>query len=129
MKKPYLVVTLFLLLSICLVIQASGQQPASNQPAAAPVAAQTQAALPAAPAHDILIEGCLGGSSGRFTLTDAAGKVYPLRGDTGQLSEHVGQQASITGLEQPETTSAGAAQSTFTVKKVKFIGRACETSK
>lgn len=129
MRKPYLMVTLFLLLSICLVIQAPSQQPASNQPAAEPVAAQTQAALPAAPAHDILIEGCLGGSNGRFTLTDAGGKVYPLSGDTGQLSDHVGQQVSLTGMEQAETSSAGAAQSTFTVKKVKFIGRACETSK
>jgi len=129
MKKPYLVVTLFLLLSICLVVQAPSQQPVSNQPAAEPVAAQTQAALPAAPAHDILIEGCLGGSGGRFTLTDVAGKVYPLTGDTGQLSDHVGQQVSLTGMEQSETNSAGGAQTTFTVKKVKFIGRACETSK
>src|SRR5262249_39850411 len=106
-----------------------GQQPASNQQTAAPGATQTQAALPAAPSHDILLEGCLGGSSGRFTLTDVGGKVYPLRGDTAQLGDHVGQQVSITGIEQPESTSAGGSQPTFTVKKVKFIGRPCETSK
>jgi hypothetical protein len=129
MRKPYLVMTLFWLSSICIMVQSQGQQSAANQQAAAPVATQTQAALPQAPNHDILLEGCLGGSSGHFTLTDPAGKAYPLRGDTAQLDDHVGQQVSLTGTQQPETTSAGGAQSTFTVKKVKFIGRACETSK
>lgn len=129
MRKPYLVVTLFWLSSICTVVRLAGQQSASNQQTAAPVATQTQAALPSAPNHDILLEGCLGGSSGRFTLTDVGGKVYPLRGDTAQLGDHVGQQVSVTGTEESESTSAGGARSTFSVKKVKFMGRACETTK
>src|SRR5262249_46192143 len=75
------------------------------------------------------LEGCLGGSSGRFTLTDVGGRVYPLRGDTAQLGDHVGQQVSITGTEESESSSAGGAQSTFSVKKVKFVGPSCKTAK
>jgi hypothetical protein len=60
-------------------------------------------------------------------LIDAAGKVYQLRGDTAKLSEHIGQQASIMGIEEQGSARGfeGATQTIFTVKKVAMIASIC----
>jgi hypothetical protein len=77
--------------------------------------------------HESFLEGCIGGSSGRLTLIDAAGKVYQLRGDTDKLSEHIGQQASIMGIEeQGSARGFDGAQTIFTVKKVAMIASICQ---
>jgi len=101
--------------------------PSTQQPAAAVApASETQAS--SANKHDSFLEGCIGGSSGRLTLIDAAGKVYQLRGDTAKLSEHIGQQASIMGVEEQGSARGfeGAPQTIFTVKKVAMIASICQ---
>jgi len=79
--------------------------------------------------HDSFLEGCIGGSSGRLTLIDAAGKVYQLRGDTAKLSEHIGQQASIVGIEDGSAAGVDGASTIFTVKKVAMIASICTASR
>jgi hypothetical protein len=77
--------------------------------------------------HESFLEGCIGGSSGRLTLIDPAGKVYQLRGDTAKLSEHIGQHASIMGIEeQGSARGFDEAQTIFTVKKVAMIASICQ---
>jgi hypothetical protein len=118
--------------------QSAGQQSthpesttSSNQRPAAPILAPASATQASSTnKRDTFLEGCIGGSSGRLTLTDVAGKVYQLRGDTAALAEHVGQHATITGIEeQGSASSADRAQTTFTVKKVALIARICPASK
>jgi hypothetical protein len=77
--------------------------------------------------HDRLLEGCLRNSHGILTLTDIDGKVYQLQGETAQLAQHVGQEATITGIEENSSVTAGSLM--FTVKKVDLIGRVCQGSK
>ena len=76
--------------------------------------------------RDRLVEGCVRNTNGNLTLTDIGGKVYHLRGDTAQLADHVGQQATVTGTEEQ---GAAGAQPIFTVKKVPLIAGRCTASK
>ena len=107
---------------------ASPQYPSSQQQPSAPDATQTS---PAASDHaGQTIQGCIGGSAGAYTLTDASGKTYQLGGDTSKLAEHVGHSVQITGAQEPSTAGAAAsasAQSTITVKKVKMLAPSCPT--
>src|SRR5215469_1898828 len=90
------------------------------------------------------VEGCLGGSSGSYTLTDKSGTTYQLSGDTSKLAEHVGHEVQITGSTSGSAgsstssgagTSAGAGAPTsgaaaggqmLTVEKVKHISKTCK---
>src|SRR5262245_13708447 len=132
MRKRYLVTASVLLPAVWLMSQSTGGRsaypksttPSTQQPAAVAPASETQTS--AANKHDSFLEGCIGGSSGRLTLIDAAGKVYQLRGDTAKLSEHIGQQASIMGVEeQGSARGFDGAQAIFTVKKVAMIASIC----
>jgi hypothetical protein len=100
-----------------------------NRPSAtavAPLAMQTSAET----RHDRLLEGCVRSANGGLTLTDVEGTVYRLRGDTAQLARHIGQQATVTGIEEQDGASGAAgAQPTFTVKKVSLIASVCAASK
>jgi len=74
------------------------------------------------------VEGCVGGSAGSYTLTDASGKTYQLAGDTSKLAEHVGHQVQVSGTEEAGTAGAAApagGQQTLTVKKVKMLSSSC----
>lgn len=85
------------------------------------------------------VEGCLQGSNGTFTLTDASGTAYQLQGDASKLTEHVGHQVEITGSSSgaaspsPSSTatpgSSGANQQTLTVEKVKMVSKTCKSAK
>jgi hypothetical protein len=133
----YLVTAIGLAVTLGVMAQPAGQHSthpnsatSSNQQSAAPaaVAAATQSSSPTK--RESFLEGCIGGSSSRLTLTDVEGKVYQLRGDTAMLAEHVGQHATITGMEeQGSAPGADRTQPTFTVKKVAFIARVCPASK
>lgn len=76
------------------------------------------------------IEGCLSGGADVFKLTDATGKTYELTGDTSGLAENVGHQVRLWGNAGTsgggERTSAGGAQATFGVKKVKSLAPSCK---
>lgn len=89
-------------------------------------------------ANATTIEGCLSGSSGSYTLTDASGKTYQLQGDTSKLSDEVGHQVRIHGSEASASTgSSGAAGSSgstsasassgtqFNVTSVKKVADTC----
>jgi len=47
------------------------------------------------------IEGCLGGSAGKFTIIDKAGMTYdlvlPASADTSKLGQHIGQEVAVSG--------------------------------
>ena len=135
MRKRYLVTASVLLPAVWLMSQSTGGRsaypksttPSTQQPATA-VAPASETQTSSANKHDSFLEGCIGGSSGRLTLIDAAGKVYQLRGDTAKLSEHIGQQASIMGIEEQGSARGfeGAPQTIFTVKKVAMIASICQ---
>jgi len=78
------------------------------------------------------IEGCLGGSSGNYTLTDSAGTSWQLQGDNSQLSKHLGQQVRISGMAASSSaaSSAGAAATgqNFNVTKVRKIASTCSNT-
>jgi hypothetical protein len=103
---------------------ASPQYPSSQQQPSAPDATQTSDHA------GQTVQGCIGGSAGAYTLTDASGKTYQLGGDTSKLAEHVGHSVQVTGTQEPSTAGAAAsasAQSTITVKKVKMLASSCPT--
>lgn len=81
----------------------------------------------------MMVEGCLSGSSGNFTLTDKNGTSYQLTGDTAKLSEHVGHEVKITGTSSSggsdsSSASTGAgAPSTLHVSSVKHISKTCKS--
>jgi len=110
-----------LLLAMILLVFAAWAvaQQGSTTPAAAG-AENTQAAQPA-PSEDI-IEGCLGGSAGNFTLTDKAGNTYQLQlppnADTAKLSPHIGEEVRVTGT----VDSAGKS---INVTKMDSLGDKC----
>jgi hypothetical protein len=131
MRKTYVITALFLLSASAMAQPATQQSvyPNGSPPVArAEMAQSTQRAW--TDARDKLLEGCVQGTRDNLTLTDAAGKVYQLRGDTTLLADHIGQQASIIGTETPRSGPGFTeAQPTFTVKKVKMIASVCSASK
>ena len=138
MKKRYLITAIVVLSSVGVMAQSGGQRPtypnrtspSKQQPAASDMAPTEGAQTSAEHPHDILLEGCVGGSRSNLTLTNTAGKVYQLRGDTATLGDHVGQQAALTGTEEPGSAPrAAGAQPAFTVKKVNMIASTCSASK
>ena len=92
------------------------------------------------------LQGCLAGSAGSFTLTDASGTQYQLQGDTSKLSAHVNSEVEVKGsassgsASSPSSAPGTAASSgasgagsagakTFNVTKVKKISSSCSTGK
>jgi len=89
------------------------------------------------------ISGCLSGSAGSYTLTDASGTTYQLQGDTSKLSADVNNQVEVKGTDTGSASSAsspsgsssassssssgmgGGAAHTFNVTKVKKISSSC----
>jgi len=80
------------------------------------------------------VEGCLQGSDGNFTLTDASGTTYQLQGDTAKLTDHVGHEVQITGSTSGGTGStassagSGGSQPTLNVKSMKHISKTCKST-
>src|SRR5260370_11364499 len=117
MKKRYLITAIVVLSSVGIMAQSGGQRPtypnrtspSKQQPAASDMAPTEGAQTSAEHPHDILLEGCVGGSRSNLTLTNTAGKVYQLPGDTTPLSDHVGQQAALTGPVEPRRAPPSAA--------------------
>jgi Protein of unknown function (DUF5818) len=76
------------------------------------------------------VEGCLQGSNGSFTLTDTAGKMYQLQGDSSQLGEHVGHEVRVAGImatAASDSMSNGGGESTLQVKSLKHISKTCKS--
>lgn len=134
MRKLSLMAAVVLLSSAWVLAQNSTkpapdtQNPSSTSPAAQQPAQQPDTSQTASGAAQT-VEGCIGGSAGNFTLTDASGKTYQLAGDTSKLGDHVGHQVRVTGDEGAGAGAAAAAggSPTITVKKVKMISSSCPT--
>jgi hypothetical protein len=113
--KNILVMILFMLATL-----AAAQQPGSApdrssvqtafQRSQAPDATQTQPSKPSSTdqagsqgqeSQAAVTEGCLGGSSPNYTITDNAGTVYklnmPPNADTSKLAPHVGESVQVQG--------------------------------
>jgi len=142
MRKTYMIAAILLLSAVWMVAQTAPATPQSSSPQSTSPAATSPMQQPSTPdatqtssESGASIEGCVGGSSGNFTLTDTSGKTWQLAGDTAKLADHVGHQVKITGSEagKGDATSpsgAGASSgSTFTVKKVKMVSSSCPTGK
>lgn len=90
------------------------------------------------------VDGCLGGSSGAYTLTDkASGTTYNLTGDTSKLSAHVGHEVKITGTtssaspassggtsaSQTSSGTTSGANETLNVTSMKHVASTCTAGK
>ena len=130
MRYLMLIATLFL--SVSWATAQSNANPAtpteSNE-------AQTQSG--AAAAHAMTVEGCLAGSDGNYTLTDAQGVNYELTGDTSKLAEHIGHEVKVTGRvkhdsgpsSESKTVGTGTAPgpTPISVMSVKHVSKSCKT--
>ena len=134
--RKFSLMAAILLLSSAWVLAQSGASPSDQNPSSTAPSAQQPAQQPdtsQTATGGQTVEGCVGGSAGNFTLTDASGKTYQLAGDTSKLADHVGHQVRITGDEGGGAAgaAAGAASgaaggsATLNVKKVKMISSSC----
>jgi hypothetical protein len=81
----------------------------------------------------MMVQGCLGGSDGNYTLSDSNGTVYQLTGDTAKLSAHVGHEVKVTGTSDSSAagtgTPSGSGATTghsIQVSSVKHISKSCK---
>ena len=137
MRKLSLAAAILLLSSAWVLAQRPDTQnptnsaPSASQPGQQPDNAQKQSGMSQTGGQ--AVEGCVSGSAGNFTLTDASGTTYQLAGDTSKVADHVGHQVQITGDQAggagaPSSGAAGAAaggSNTINVKKVKVISSSC----
>jgi len=132
MAKPHWAMAIMLLSAVWAVAQNS-RATSQTQPQS------TQQTTTASGQDNETIEGCLSGSSGRFTLTDSVtGKVYTLTGDVATLSDHAGQEVRLTGSSgeagprtpgAPVGAGATGATGSFNVKKARTIANTCKSNR
>lgn len=143
MRKLSLAAAILLLSSAWVLAQRPDTQnptnssPSASQPGQQPDNSQKQSGMSQASTGGQTVEGCVSGSAGNFTLTDASGTTYQLAGDTSKLSDHVGHQVQVTGDQgggagaPSSAASSGAAggaaggSNTINVTKVKMISSSC----
>ena len=86
-------------------------------------------------ARQTMVQGCLQGSNGAYTLAADNGTTYQLTGDTSMLGEHVGHEVRISGMtasgsgsaSAPSAMSPGASQpATLEVKSMKHVSKTCK---
>ena len=81
----------------------SSQTPGSTQPpdSATPGSSQSGAGTPTQAGNATITEGCLGGTSPNFTITDTAGTTYklniPAGADASPLASHIGESVQVMG--------------------------------
>jgi hypothetical protein len=139
MRKT-LLLTLILLVCAAWAVAQQNSTPQTN-----PAASGSSQASQATSGQDV-VEGCLGGSAGNFTLTDQAGASYQLQlpqgSDNAKLSQHIGQEVRVTGtMASAASSSAGQTPSsagqaatspsgsqTITVTKMDKISDTCSSS-
>lgn len=95
---------------------------------------QTGAAI----SDQVIVEGCLQGTNGEYTLSDNSGRTYQLEGDTSNFSAHVGHEVQITGptsgtsaiMPGIGTEADGTAPKfTLTVEHMKHVSERCGASR
>src|SRR5215472_10294763 len=125
MRKPLLLSLLLLMSALWLQAQSSSSQTAG------------------AAGSPTIVQGCLSGSAGSYTLTADNGTTYTLSGDTSGLKDHVGHEVQITGKTSGSSASstssassastgaagaAGAAGQTLEVQSMKHISPTCKSA-
>jgi hypothetical protein len=112
------------LLSMSWAVAQDASSPSSPAAAGSGQAAQS--------GGQMMVEGCLGGSDGNYTLSDSNGTVYQLTGDTAKLSAHVGHEVKISGTSDSGTagtstgTPSGSGGHSIQVSSVKHISKTCK---
>jgi hypothetical protein len=131
MRKVYLNAAIALLSSMWLVAQNTPPTTIPGNPQQYPSAPSSQQKPPVPPPPDTSqtatapvvsdqgksVEGCIGGASGSYTLTDAAGKTWQLTGETSSLADHVGHTVEAWGSQDSPRS--------LNIKKVKMIASGC----
>ena len=116
MKKSLFLAIFMLTALVWAGAQQPSMPPSSGAQAGAPGSAPPQSAAPGAAGQSApeatpqsgasgqagnITEGCLGGTSPNFTLTDSAGKTYklnlPPNADGSKLAPHVGESVQVMG--------------------------------
>lgn len=97
-----------------------------------------QSASPSSDMSNPAIQGCLGGSSGSYVLTqDGTGTTFKLVGNEDQLKKHVGHEVAISGQMASDTGSAASASDqgqgssgsgTIQVSSVKMLSKQCNAA-
>ena len=78
----------------------------------------------------VKVEGCLQKSASGFTLTDTAGKMYNLQGDSAKISEHVGHEVMVTGTAgsgSDSSMSNSQSESVLQVTQLKHVSKTCKS--
>ena len=105
------------------------------QAQATPQSEPTQStAEPSGTAGHMMVEGCLSGSDGNYTLTADNGTMYQLTGNTAELKDHVGHEVQITGKTSGSASASSSSsmssgqQQTLDVKSMKHISKTCKAA-
>jgi hypothetical protein len=132
---PKILTLVFALLCATAMLQAqnSSQQDPATGGAQTDSSSQMSGSNQTGAAGQVSVQGCLQGSNGSYTITDANGTTYQVQGDNAKLSKHVGHQVEITGSTSGSSaSSAGGAsagsQQTLTVTKVKHLSGSCSNN-
>jgi hypothetical protein len=132
---PKILTLVFALLCATAMLQAqnSSQQDPATGGAQPGSSNQMSGSNQTGAAGQVSVQGCLQGSNGSYTITDANGTTYQVQGDNAKLSKHVGHQVEITGSTSGSSaSSAGGAsagsQQTLTVTKVKHLSGSCSNN-
>jgi hypothetical protein len=124
MTKTLMLALTFLCATAVLQAQTSSQPDSAQTGTSSQMSGSNQGT-----AGQTSVQGCVQGSNGSYTITDANGTTYKLQGDESKLSKHVGHQVEITGSTSgsSDTSASGAAgsQQTLTVTKVKHLSGSC----
>lgn len=128
----------------------SSSDPSSSQSSASPTSTQSSTGQSSASDNagtsgsETTLQGCLAGSAGSYTLTDASGTQYQLEGDTSKLSDNVNSEVEVKGTASASSSasasgsaassgaaspSSGAGAKTFNVTKVKKVSGSCPSGK
>jgi hypothetical protein len=118
------------LLALSLLVSAAWVQAQSHYPPTGSSQTGTTAS------GQTTLHGCLQATNGSYTLTDATGMTYQLKGDASKLSAHVGHEVQINGSIVPApsasspagASTAGTQQPTLEVQNMKHISTTCKSA-
>ena len=106
-----------------------------------PSSSDSNATEPGDADSEVTVQGCLGGTTGNFTLLGSDGMTYRLQGNNDELKKHVGHMVAVTGIlgtdnstttgtteTSPSDTSAAGttgAERTLSVTNLQHMSSSC----